>query len=384
MDVKYQIVVFGPGAARFGDPLKRQLRLRLKQLDSTLTKFVRFTGGRGAKRLDPKAPTVGVYFGGANPSTADVEAVRHLVHVAAAVLPVVRDTTHFRKQTPTELHGVNGIARDPHDPNLDAVSNLVLENLGLLRRSRRLFISYRRVDTSDVALQIRHELDGRGYDIFLDTHSVPKGDTFQEVLWQRLADSDIMILLDAPGFLESRWTREELAQAEALTVGVLQVVWPGRSPAPYSDLCERIYLDSRDLRPSGLRPQALARIAVAAERLRTRSLAARHENLVREFCDAAATVGARTSVQPQRYISVKLPGGGRIAAIPAVGVPDALRYHEASLRFSTRGRKPSRAFLIYDHRGLRPSWSSFLEWLDQFLPVKAVRVTTVADKLARL
>jgi hypothetical protein len=154
--------------------------------------------------------------------------------------------------------------------------------------------------------------------------------------------------------------------------------------APYSDLCERLYLTRGDFLATRLRPQALARIAVAVEQLRTRSVAARHDNLVREFCDAAATVGARTFVQPERYVSTRLRSGRRIAAIPAVGVPDALRYHEANLRFRRGGRVAFEAFLIYDHRGLRPSWIAFLEWLDQFLPVKAVRVTTVVEKLAPL
>ena len=70
-----------------------------------------------------------------------------------------------------------------------------------------------------------------------------------------------------------------------------------------------------------------------------------------------------------------------MAAIPAVGVPDALRYHEASQRFAKGDDLPSQVFLIYDHRGLRPSWSSFLNWLDEFLPVKAVRITKVAHWL---
>ena len=107
------------------------------------------------------------------------------------------------------------------DKRLDAITNLVLENLGLLRRTRRLFISYRRSNSSHEALQLRHELDARGYDVFLDTHSVPRGDDFQEVLWHRLADSDVVVMLDTPGFMTSRWTKEELAQAEAMTIGMI-------------------------------------------------------------------------------------------------------------------------------------------------------------------
>jgi len=381
LNVKYQIAILGPGAPRFRSALKRRLRKRLKELGATLPSFVKFMDSAGVSRLDPKAPIVGVYFGGLRHSTADLNAIRLLASISAVVLPVVRNLSHFRKYVPVELHGINGAALDRGDPHLDGITNLLLENLGLLRRSRRLFISYRRTDASVAALQIRHELDGRGYDIFLDTHSVPKGDQFQEVLWQRLADSDIMLLLDSPGFLESRWTQEELAQSQAMTVGILQIIWPNHQPTRYSDLCERIYLSNNDFLGDALSPQTLERIAVAAERLRARSLAARHDNLVREFCDAAATVGARTKVQPERYVLARLRRGRRIAAIPAVGVLDALRYHDASRLIRTGNGAASEVLLIYDHRGLRPSWSKYLEWLDEFLPVKAVRVTAVAQRL---
>jgi TIR domain len=381
LHTKYQIVTFGPGAKKLRPLLERRLRLRIRELGKKITGFVRFTGRDGTSRLDPKAPLVGIYFGGPRTAALDRQALRRLHGFSAVVLPVVTNISRFRRLVPRELYGVNGIARDRADRNLDAIANLVLENLGLLRRSRRLFISYRRSESSDVALQIRYELDARGYDIFLDTHSVPKGDQFQEVLWHRLADSDLMLLLDSPGFLESRWTLEELAQAEAMTVGILQIVWPGYAPARYSDLCERVYLNAADFNGSALRASALVRISVATERLRARCLAARHDNLVREFCDAADTIGVRTIVQPERYVLAKLGRGRRIAAVPAVGVPDAFRYHEASRRFPSGSGSASEVLLVYDHRGLRPGWLEYLKWLDQFLPVKAARITGVADWL---
>jgi hypothetical protein len=307
-----------------------------------------------------------------------------MMHAAAVVIPVVNDLSEFRTLVPNELLTINGAEQRNSNSDVSAIANIALENLGLLRQDRRLFISYRRADSSAVALQLRHLLEARGYDAFLDTHSVPTGDPFQEVLWQRLADSDLLLLLDSPNFLKSRWTKEELAQAEALTVGILQIVWPGHTPAPYTDLCERIYLSGADFKGKLLKRNALAKAAVGVENLRARCLAARHNNLVREFCDAAATIGIKTAVQPERYVLAELKDGRRVAAIPAVGVPDALRYHEASVRFPGGGKTVDEAVLVYDHRGLRPAWSAFLEWLDQFLPVKSIRVTMAATKLGGL
>src|SRR5262249_39620380 len=138
---------------------------------------------------------------------------------------------------------------------------------------------------------------------------------------------------------------------------------------------------SADFSSKKLRAYVVRRISLAVEQLRARSLAARHNNLMREFCDAAAKAGASATVQPQRFATARLQDGRQIAAIPAVGVPDAVRYHEAAERFSAGTVGASEVFLLYDHRGLRPSWSEFLDWLDRFLPVKAVRITSVAQVL---
>ena len=70
-------------------------------------------------------------------------------------------------------------------------------------------------------------LDLAGYDVFLDTHrTIKPGEPFQEVLWHRLADTDVVVLLDTPDFLGTRWTEEELARANNSNLQILQVLWP--------------------------------------------------------------------------------------------------------------------------------------------------------------
>ena len=120
------------------------------------------------------------------------------------------------------------------------------------------------------------------------------------------------------------------------------------------------------------------------EKVRARSLAARHNNLVKEFCEEAKRIGVATAVQSERYIIAELEGGMRIAAVPAVGVPDARRYHEANLKFPSGEGLADKVVLIYDHRGMRQQWISFLSWLDDFLPVTTLRVTETAKHLTEL
>jgi hypothetical protein len=379
--VEYRIAIIGPDATSIATRLLDRVRKQLDSLGNGILTSLVVLNSFQTSRADSKHPIVGVYIGPGTPSPDDLSAIRHLQDLSAPILPIVTDVARFLLEVPDLLHAING-SSVREDPSLDRAANVVLENLGLLRKNRRLFISYRRVESADAAIQLRHELDARGFDVFLDTHSVPKGDAFQEVLWQRLADSDVVVMLDSPGFIDSVWTREEVAQAHAMTIGILQIVWPGKSPAAYTDLCERLYLqEPQDIHSGRLDANALQAIGTAVERLRARSLAARHDNIVKEFCDAAAGIGIPATVQPYRYISVQTTAG-EIFAIPAVGVPDANRYHQASVMLADRSA--AGILLLYDQRGLRPAWCDFLRWLDDFLPVKAVPITSVAAKLSGL
>ena len=86
-------------------------------------------------------------------------------------------------------------------------------------------------------------------------------------------------------------------------------------------------------------------------------------------------------VQPTRFVFAETRSGRKIAAIPAVGVLDARVYHQASQRFPTSAGDADEAILIYDHRGMMPEWRDFLDWLDNYLPVRGMRVTETAARL---
>jgi hypothetical protein len=352
-------------------------------LGDNLASVVGFLNAAEARRRVSRVPLVGVYFGGGAATSDDLEALETLRQAAAPILPVVDDLANYPKLVPASLHAINGQQRLAGAKGLDPLVNYVLENFGLLRRARRMFISYRRTDSAEEALQLRHELDARGFDAFLDTHSVRKGADFQNQLWHRLADSDVALVLDTEGFKESQWTQEELARAEAMTIGVIQVIWPGVEPARYSELCERVYLEKASFEPSGqgFTEATTTSLADAAESLRARSTAARHDNIVREFCDVAKWVGAHADLQPDRYLVARTRDGRTINAIPAVGLPDAPSYHEGHVRFLER-LATMEVWLVYDQRGLTPEWRRYLEFLDMFLPVKTVCITDVAARLA--
>lgn len=380
IEAVYQVVVLGHGTELHGQGLEKAIVQRARDISEEVAGALRFHRADTFNRLILNAPIVCVYLGG--DQTGDLAQIAWLRERAVAVIPVVSALERFTAETPWPLHDVNGTEVEWAAPDFGAVVNLVLENLSLLRRERRLFISYFRKESQAVAHQLRVAFDDGGYDTFFDLSSVPKGDDFQAVIWHRLLDSDVMVVLDTPNFLTSRWTREEVAQASAMSVGILRVAWPGVAAARFAELASQVLLEPGDFTVAEtLADGALSRIVAATEALRARNVAARHDNLVGEFCEAAEAIGARYAVQPERFVLGWKADGTRVAAIPAVGVPDAHRFHDAAHRFPVAGDVADEAVLLYDHRGMHSAWSEFLEWLDRYLPVKSLRVTSTASFL---
>src|SRR5260370_5619537 len=177
--------------------------------------------------------TVAVFFGSVSRprlSAQDVAMIDQLVADGSLIIPSVEDATKFTTLVPPQIAALNGISLSDCGAQFERLASRIVEGFGLLREKRRLFISYRRIETSGVAAQLYEALDAAGFDVFLDTHGVLRpGEPFQDILWHRLADTDVALLLDSPGFLASRWTVEELAPANTSNIQIRQPLWPGET-----------------------------------------------------------------------------------------------------------------------------------------------------------
>jgi hypothetical protein len=292
------------------------------------------------------------------------------------IVPVVSSTATFSTSVPPEIAHLNGISLDDCGAEFERLAARVLEGLGLLRERRRLFISYRRVEASGVASQLYEALDAAGFDVFLDTHGILRpGEPFQEVLWHRLADTDVALLLDTPGFLASRWTSEELARANLSNIQILQLLWPGEteaSAAAFSSMYPLAIGDFQTVDVFGpaarLQDTCLSTLVDQIEALRARAVAARHSFLVREFILEAKKAGLAVQSTLDRTLVVSAPSGTTVLVQPVVGVPDAERYElleKTRLRDAAMGRKYSHApVVLYDQNGIRTRWIDHLTWLN--------------------
>ncbi|SCX35888.1 hypothetical protein DSM25559_5201 [Agrobacterium rosae] len=381
----YQLVLLGA-------PNQAVQRLR-SEVESGLENLglpkdaIRFFDARDAHHRDLGAPVMAVFFGHAS-VTNDTGLVTELLEDSVVIAPLVSDPTQVGNEIPPQLRHINAMSLDPGGNTVIRLTTLILETFRLLRTERRLFISYKRTGSQPLANRLYEALDARGFDVFIDVRSVPPATDFQDELWHRMTDSDVIILIDTPGFREGRWTAAELTQANATNVQILHVLWPGLEEDATSAFSHFLKLKRSDflgylpLRGQFIKSRSLDRICDEAERLRARALAARHHYLVDSFCDAARDLGLTVSVQVEGWISLMLPSGKKLAIVAAVGVPKSDRINEIFSKASSPNLGSDEIWIIYDSRGILRSWLNHLDWLDTHLPIRTVQMAKASERLS--
>jgi len=324
---------------------------------------------------DQRKSSAALFFGGTNPPLANVAS---LLQRGVPVLPVPSDTTRVNAEIPEILRPLNCLG---YNEGAGRVATALLECAGLLPRQRRVFVSYRRGEAREAALQLFDVLSARMFDVFLDTHGIPPAEDFQSTLWHRLCDSDVLVMLDTPNYFGSRWTEAEYGRALSKGISVLRVGWPGFTPSRRTATACRVDLASDEIEPATGRiaDLALERICTHLEQVRSRSHAVRTVNLVSQLRNAIEAIdGQVIGVGPSKAVHVRLADGRAVVVYPTVGVPTSSTLHDASL--VSPGQKVA---VVYDHVGLDPKWQGHLDWLgDHVASAKWVKAAETAWQFA--
>ncbi len=238
---------------------------------------------------DSKSSSAAIFFGGKDTVGLDVASVLDLARVP--VLPVASTATQVSKQIPLGLRELNCVFYRGAG-GADRVFSALLECLGMLPRQRRVFLSYRRNESTPVAVQLFAELSARQYEVFLDTHSIGAGVDFQEALWHSLCDVDVLVMLDSPQYFDSRWTAAEYGRALAKGIGVLRVQWPTATPSKIIGTSSLVPLATSDFRSDEtLEAAALDRVCDRLEDFRSLAHATRHLGIVGAVEEAVEKIG---------------------------------------------------------------------------------------------
>jgi hypothetical protein len=311
--------------------------------------------------VNQKTPSAVVFFGEEGVPTPNLDAI---LGNGIPILPIASAEGRISVEIPDRLKALNAMTYAGHGAG--RISTALLECVGLLPRQRRVFVSYRRDDAREAALQLFNALSSRVFDVFLDTHGIAPAEDFQAVLWHRLCDSDVLIMLDTPGYFESRWTKAEFGRALAKGISVLRVGWPGLNPSPHAATASRVDLssDEIDIATGRLSENAISRICTHLEVVRGQSHAVRSLSLFRNLQIAIESIGGTvTGVGLHNAVYLTLLDGTEIVAYPTVGVPTSVTLNDAIVNGSGRS-----IAVVFDHIGLHRKWLEHLEWLGVNIP----------------
>jgi len=363
----YELAVLGNAPADIRQAVVDALELRVGELGLALGGTVSvFIGSPCDFRPSGDRCAAALCF----PTADSEECLRWLVNRNIPLIPVSSTASNFATEFPGVLAPLNGLALDQVDAS--ALAMALLECASLLPRQRRVFLSYRRAESTEAALQLYAALSARLYDVFLDTHGIYPGQHFQEVLWQRLSDSDVLLFLDTPGYFDSRWTSAEFGKAQWRGIPVLRAAWPDTKLNERAQLATTHALEENDFvsATGRLTKESEHSICDAVERMRTFSVTARYQQLVSTMADSVRRGGGRIEgTSLRRSLIVSTPSGQKVAVYPTLGVPTTYTLHDATLD----GHSPPVAVLYEESEVEEREWHAHMKWISQYLS-QAVRL----------
>jgi hypothetical protein len=218
-----------------------------------------------------------------------LEQVNMARDAAVAVLPVVHSGADVQAVLPEILRPLNAVRWEQHG---DAVALDVLRLLGLVERHRRLFLSYRRQETSALAINLREHLSRRTFDVFLDRFSVPPADDFQRRIDIELSDKAFVLLLESTSAVRSQWVQHEVAFALSHGISLMALTLPDVTDDRvfsvideafrYRLVPEDLHLAAEPGQPPDLvlTPEALGRVLEEVESRYARQLRQRRGQLI--------------------------------------------------------------------------------------------------------
>lgn len=376
MNYKYQLIFLGNVEHEACEAIRQKFFHKIGDFGLEENMFEVIHANDFNDKYSNKQPTLVFFFGDVNNLIRDVELLQTLIENGDAILPLYFGEK-FEKEIPEVIRKMNG-ERYSSD-KVDKYVNCAFESMRLLRGNRKVFISYRRTDSSAVANQLFDAFVHNNYDVFLDTYSINLADDFQEELHHRLTDCDVLIQLYTKDFNTSNWCKEEIESANQKQIGVVEVVWPGCTLDGRNQLSEPILLEEKDfieLKYNGedcrLTESTIESITRIVESVRARNLAARQDNLIGEFVAEARKQG-HTLIKEYRYLVEDMGNGYKRLFIPAIGVPQSYDCFESLGFRELLSNDKLELFLIYDDLRIRKKWIDHLEWLNKSLEVKTIK-----------
>jgi hypothetical protein len=256
----------------------------------------------------PGTPAVTTFFGSEDaaidPNLADL--VTDALASGRPVVPVVDGLTSYQQAVPKSLSPINGFAWEGPDP-AQRLTLLLLEELGIEDKQRRVFISHKRDDGLGAAEQLHDRLTHHGFIPFIDRFAIRSAARVQETIADALEDHAFLLLLETPLAHTSDWVFDEVDYALSHTMGTLILRWPNDpEPVPGSKGLGREQLAAADLMTDAhgydiLTDAALDRVVGLVEMAHAQGLVRRRRMLIRSIEEAALAAGCTNCIPTRSW-----------------------------------------------------------------------------------
>ncbi len=165
--------------------------------------------------------------------------------VQGTLLPAALSSDPTKRRPPEAISDIKALPYDPSSRGKEGpLAHRIGAMLGLRLQGRdaKIFLSHRASDGDKIAAQLHEHLVSLGYRPFLDEARELDGDTkilpgsaVQNEIDAALEDASLLLLIDTPDILSSKWVKHEVDTATASMLPVLPIhfrasVDPARGP----------------------------------------------------------------------------------------------------------------------------------------------------------
>ena len=151
MNNVYQLVLLGE-KSHYNELIIEQLFKQIEHLGLYSTAIQIINNSNFHTLYRANNPTYCLYFGSEN-KTIDNDLLNILIDDATLILPVISNINNATNLIPESLKAIN-VFELKNNIEINKLVNCILEGFGLLRTSRKLFISYKRSESSTAAIQL--------------------------------------------------------------------------------------------------------------------------------------------------------------------------------------------------------------------------------------
>ncbi len=273
-----------------------------------------------------------------------------LAIVLPALMPGLGHDTAFAgcSEIVSRLNSVSAVGGPNHLATLIMQRAFSYEKPGL-------FISYRRSEAGALVDQLYDEFGRRGFRVFLDRFSGSPGRCFPEELAEEMADKAVLLVIETPNILASRWTLWEVSFARSYGLGLVALQFPS---AP---LLNRIHA-RLPISPSAgiLSASELQDTLAFVERQQVFASLARRAFFEGLVAGAASTARGKVREHGNGLLELRDRRGISSAIVSPAGRPGRL----ADVRTIATASAPAiPRLLLGQHRHLPESARSDLNWL---------------------